>query len=37
VAAVAVTWGVFPADKLEAEKPDALVHTISELAEMLGI
>jgi pyrophosphatase PpaX len=37
VAAVAVTWGVFPAEKLEAEKPDALVHTISELAEMLGI
>lgn len=37
VAAVAVTWGVFPADRLEAEKPDILVHTISELAEALGI
>ena len=37
VAAVAVTWGVFPADRLEAEKPDLLVHTISELAEALGI
>ena len=37
VAAIAVTWGVFPADRLEAEKPDILVHTISELAEVLGI
>jgi pyrophosphatase PpaX len=37
VAAIAVTWGVFPADKLEAEKPDVLVHTIPELAERLGI
>ncbi len=37
VAAVAVTWGVFPVERLEAEKPDILVHTISELAEELGI
>lgn len=37
VAAVAVTWGVFPAEKLEAEKPDILVHTIPELAERLGV
>jgi pyrophosphatase PpaX len=37
VAAIAVTWGVFPAEKLEAEKPDLLVHTISELAEKLGV
>lgn len=35
--AIAVTWGVFPADKLVAEKPDLLVHTIPELAERLGI
>jgi pyrophosphatase PpaX len=37
VTAIAVTWGVFPSDKLEAEKPDVLVHTIPELAERLGI
>ncbi len=37
VYAVAVTWGVFDAVTLEAEKPDALVHTIPELAEVLGI
>jgi phosphoglycolate phosphatase-like HAD superfamily hydrolase len=37
VAAIAVTWGVFPAEKLEAEMPDLLVHTISELAEKLGV
>jgi pyrophosphatase PpaX len=37
VAAIGVTWGVFPVDKLEAEKPDVLVHTIPELAEALGI
>jgi len=36
-AAVAVSWGVFPPEKLEAEKPDALVHTIPELADMLGV
>jgi pyrophosphatase PpaX len=37
VTAIAVTWGVFKADRLGAEKPDVLVHTISELAEKLGI
>lgn len=37
VIAIAVTWGVFPAEKLVAEKPDVLVHTIRELAEKLGI
>jgi pyrophosphatase PpaX len=37
VEAIAVTWGVFAADKLEAEKPDVLVHTIPELAVALGI
>jgi pyrophosphatase PpaX len=37
VVAIAVTWGVFPAEKLVAEKPDVLVHTIPELAEKLGI
>ena len=35
--AVAVSWGVFPPERLEAEKPDALVHTIPELAHMLGV
>jgi len=37
VRAIAVTWGVFDAGTLEAEKPGALVHTIPELAEVLGI
>jgi pyrophosphatase PpaX len=37
VAAIAVTWGVFNSGALEAEKPDILVHTIPELAEVLGI
>ena len=36
VDAIAVTWGVFAAETLEAEKPDILVHTIPELAEVLG-
>ncbi len=36
-AAMAVSWGVFPPERLEAEKPDALVHTIPELADMLGV
>jgi pyrophosphatase PpaX len=35
--AIAVTWGVFPEERLLAEKPDVLVHTIPELAEKLGI
>jgi pyrophosphatase PpaX len=37
VHAIAVTWGVFDTTTLEAEKPDTLVHTIPELAEVLGI
>ena len=37
VHAVGVTWGVFEAETLEAEKPDILVHTVSELGEVLGI
>ena len=37
VVAIAVTWGVFSAERLVAEKPDVLVHTIPELAERLGI
>jgi pyrophosphatase PpaX len=37
VTAIAVSWGVFPAATLEAENPDILVHTIPELAEVLGI
>jgi pyrophosphatase PpaX len=36
VQAIGVTWGVFDADALAAEKPDRLVHTISELAAVLG-
>jgi pyrophosphatase PpaX len=34
---IAVTWGVFDPETLAAEKPDRLVHTIPELAELLGI
>lgn len=34
---IAVTWGVFDPATLAAEKPDRLVHTIPELAELLGI
>jgi pyrophosphatase PpaX len=37
VDAIAVTWGVFDSAALEAEKPDVLVHTVPELAEVLGI
>ncbi len=37
VTAIAVTWGVFSAEILVAEKPDVLVHTIPELADKLGI
>lgn len=37
VHAIGVTWGVFPEEALVAEKPDVLVHTIPELAEVLGI
>jgi pyrophosphatase PpaX len=37
VYAIGVTWGVFATENLEAEKPDALVHTVSELAGVLGL
>ncbi|MGI5940214.1 MAG: HAD family hydrolase [Thermoleophilia bacterium] len=37
VYAVGVTWGVFAAEILEAENPDVLVHTFSELAGALGV
>jgi pyrophosphatase PpaX len=37
VSAIGVTWGVFPVERLVAEKPDLLVHTIPELEETLGI
>ena len=37
VDSVAVTWGVFSEEVLAAEKPGKLVHTISELADVLGI
>ena len=36
VTAIAVTWGVFDAEALAAEKPEILVHTIPELADVLG-
>lgn len=37
VKAIGVTWGVFDTATLEAEKPNALVHTIPELAVVLGV
>ena len=37
VTAIAVTWGVFDAPTLAAEKPQELVHTIPELADVLGV
>lgn len=37
VRSVAVSWGVFDAERLRAEKPDVLVHTIPELREVLGV
>lgn len=37
VTAIAVTWGVFSAEALVAENPEILVHTMSQLAEALGI
>lgn len=37
VYSVGVTWGVFSEEALMAEKPDRLVHTIPELAEVLGL
>lgn len=37
VRSIGVTWGVFAAERLQAENPDNLVHTISELRELLGV
>ena len=37
VVAIAVTWGVFTEERLVAEKPDVLVHTIPELVRILGV
>ncbi|MFH1833889.1 MAG: HAD-IA family hydrolase, partial [bacterium] len=37
VRAIGVTWGVFDVDILAAENPGDLVHTIPELAGVLGI
>ncbi len=34
--AVAVTYGLVPASRLKAEKPDALVDSVDELAAVLG-
>lgn len=36
VHAIGVTWGVFGEEILAAEKPDELVHTVPELARILG-
>jgi pyrophosphatase PpaX len=35
--AVAVAWGVFPAETLAAERPERLVRTVAELAVVLGL
>ncbi len=37
MAAVAVAWGVFPAETLAAERPERLVRTVAELAVVLGL
>ena len=37
MAAVAVAWGVFPAETLAAEGPRRLVRTVDELAVVLGL
>lgn len=37
VTAIAVSWGVFDTPTLAAEKPAALVHTIPELVDILGV
>ena len=34
---IGVTWGVFSEEVLAAERPGTLVHSMSELAEVLGI
>jgi pyrophosphatase PpaX len=37
VVGIAVTWGVFDTEALTAEKPEILVHTMSQLAGALGV
>ena len=37
VTGIAVTWGVFDTETLAAEKPEILVHTMSQLAGALGV
>ena len=37
VTGIAVTWGVFDTQTLTAEKPEILVHTMSQLAGALGV
>jgi phosphoglycolate phosphatase-like HAD superfamily hydrolase len=37
VTGIAVTWGVFDTAALCAEKPEILVHTMSELSVALGV
>jgi pyrophosphatase PpaX len=37
VTAIGVSWGVFDTQALAAEKPERLVHTIPELAGVLGV
>lgn len=37
VRSVGVTWGVFDAAVLEAERPDRMVGTVEELAHVLGV
>jgi phosphoglycolate phosphatase-like HAD superfamily hydrolase len=37
MAAVAVSWGVFPSETLAAEQPQRLVRTVDELATVLGL
>lgn len=37
VTAIAVSWGVFDTAALAAENPEELVHTIPELAAVLGV
>ena len=37
VDSIAVTWGVFSEEVLAAENPGRLVHSMSELGEVLGV
>lgn len=34
---LAVTWGIFPREVLEAERPDMVLETVEDLARALGI